>query len=113
MKRLIVAALAALTLVPAGFAAPDPNDNLLEGADPFNSFVVTRILPNQREVALAVLPLADGWTTSTVVRDVTLQAARQNRTNNPSWTIVVYGPIDPPLTFWTNDDRVWDSRVNL
>jgi hypothetical protein len=91
--------------------APAPAD--LVGVDPFNSFVITRILPNQRENVLATMTLEDGWTTSTVVRETALQAARQNRTNNPAWVIIIYGPVDPPFTFWTNQDRVWDSRVDL
>jgi hypothetical protein len=114
MKRWVAATVLALALaVPVAQAAPDPADQGLVGVDPFNSFVVTRILPNQRETVLAALPLEEGWTTSTVVREVALQAARQQRTNNPAWVIIIYGPVDPPFTFWTNQDRVWDSRVDL
>jgi hypothetical protein len=109
MKRILAVAGLALALVAPVQAAPDVDPTV----DPFNSFLVTRILPNQRETTLAVFELEEGWTTSTVIREVALAAARQNRTNNPSWRIVIYGPIDPPLTWYTNGDRVWDSAVDL
>lgn len=114
MKRLaaLVAALAvALVLASPVSSAPSPGD--LSGVDPFSTFVVTRILPNGNERVLATATLEDGWTTSTVIREVVLSAARQQRINNPAWVIVIYGPIDPPFTWYTNGDRVWDSRVDL
>jgi hypothetical protein len=92
--------------------APNPNDNDLNGVDPTTNFVVTRILPNGSERVLASATVTDA-TQEQVIRQTAFLAARQNRTNNPSWRIVIYGPVDPPSTFWTNDDRVWDSATNL
>lgn len=107
---LIAFAIFGLLAVPAT-AAPNPDD--LVGVDPYTTFVVTRILPNQREVVLATASVDAGYTSDQVIRETVQAAARQNRTNNPSWRIVIYGPIDPPSTFWTNGDRIWDSATDL
>jgi hypothetical protein len=82
------------------------------GIDPLVTFVVTRILPNQRETILGTASITE-TDKDAVVRATAQAAARQNRTNNPSWRIVIYGPIDPPATWYTNDDRVWDSATDL
>jgi hypothetical protein len=89
--------------------APDPDDITV---DPYKGFVLTRILPNQREVVLAQAEITEEQGDE-IIRQIALEAGRQNRTNNPAWVLVVYGPIDPPSTFYTNGDRVWDSRVDL
>jgi opacity protein-like surface antigen len=111
MKRIllvsIIAALA-LTATPVQ-AAPNPNCC----SDPYNQFVATRILPNGNEVTLAVYSLEAGYTTDQAIRATVLAFVRQERINNPAWVIVIYGPIDPPSTFYTNGDRVWDSRTDL
>jgi len=107
--KFLAALFAALVLAAPVAAAPNTNCC----SDPFNQFVATRILPNGNEVTLDVFQLEEGWTTSTVVREVVLSSVRQERVNNPAWVIVVYGPVDPPFTFYTNDDRIWDSRLNL
>ena len=110
MRLILIAFVAALALVGPVAAAPDPAD--LVGVDPYTTFVVTRILPNQREIVLDTASVTD-WDSEQLIRATALEAARQNRTNNPSWRIVIYGPIDPPSTFWTNDDRIWDSASDL
>lgn len=110
MKRILAALAAALILAVPATAAPDSDD--LVGVDPYTTFVVTRILPNQREVVLGTASVED-WDAEQLIRATALAAARQNRTNNPSWRIVIYGPIDPPFTFYTNGDRIWDSAVDL
>lgn len=109
MKRLITALVVALALLsPTASAAPDADATI----DPYTTFAVYRVLPNQRETLLfsASMSETDG---DAVIRSVAQQAARQNRTNNPAWVIVIYGPIDPPQTWYTNGDRIWDSRVDL
>ena len=108
--KLLAALFAALALAAPVAAAPDPGD--LEGVDPYTTFVITRILPNGNEKVLATASVTD-WEQEQLVRAVAIGAAQQNRTNNPSWRIVIYGPIDPPSTFWTDDDRIWDSANSL
>lgn len=110
MRRLFtVAALAAALAVPAvPAAAPNPNCC----SDPYNQFVVTRVLPNLNEVTLAVYSLDAGYTSDQVIRQAVYEFARTERLNNPAWVVVIYGPIDPPQTFYTNGDRIWDSRYN-
>lgn len=109
MKRILAVAALALALVAPVQAAPDVDASI----DPYTTFVVTRVLPNGREATLGTATLEDGATSDQVVRQVALTAARQNRTNNPSWRIIIYGPIDPPSTWYTNDDRIWDSATDL
>lgn len=108
MKTTIIALFAALVLVPATVAAPPPGVT----ADPTTNYVLTRVLPNGNEKDLATFQVTD-WEQSTLIREVALQAARQNRVNNPSWRLILYGPVDPPVTYWTDDDRVWDSATDL
>ena len=109
MKRFLVLGLAALILgVAPAMAAPDPDPTI----DPFTTFAVYRILPNQREVLLGSASMNE-TNGDALVRATAQAAARQNRTNNPSWRIVIYGPIDPPGTWYTNGDRIWDSAVDL
>ena len=110
MKRILAVVFAALVLASPVAAAPDPDD--LVGVDPYTTFVITRILPNQREIVLDTASITD-WDSEQLIRATALGAARQNRTNNPSWRIVIYGPIDPPSTFYTNGDRIWDSATDL
>ena len=109
MKRIIAVVFAALVL--AAPAAAAPNQNCC--TDPFNQFVATRILPNGNEVTLAVYSLEAGYTTDQAVRETVFAFVRAERVNNPAWVIVIYGPVDPPFTFYTDDDRIWDSRFNL
>jgi len=112
MKFLAAAFAAFVLALPATtVAAPDPGD--LVGVDPFNAFVATRILPNGNEKVLAVYTLEAGYTTDAVIRAAVLAFVRAERVNNPAWVIVIYGPVDPPFTFYTNGDRVWDSRTDL
>lgn len=109
MKRLLAVAVASLALVPSAMASPDPNDNALDGVDPLTNYVLTRILPNGRETVLGTFQVTSWDSQEQLIRSVAFEAARQNRTNNPSWRLVLYGPIDPPSTFWTDGDRIWTS----
>src|SRR3990167_273328 len=109
MKRILAVLFAALVLAAPVAAAPNTNCC----SDPFNQFVATRILPNGNEVTLAVYSLEAGYTNDQAVRETVFAFVRAERVNNPAWVIVIYGPVDPPFTFYTNDDRIWDSRVNL
>lgn len=111
MKRILVLIALALALAVPAQAAPDPDD--LAGVDPYTTFVVARILPNGSERVLGTASLEDGYTTDQIVREAVLVASRQNRINNPSWRIVIYGPIDPPQLWYTDGDRVWDSATDL
>lgn len=114
MRRIALAfvAVAALAVASPAVAAPDPDD--LVGVNPQTHFVACRILPNQREIVLQTYDWNDGaLSTEQAIRQTILSFARTQRVNNPSWRIVIYGPIDPPSTFWTNDDRVWDSSTDL
>lgn len=105
---LIVASVMALALASGASAAPPPNCC----DDPFNQFVITRVLPNGNEVKLGLYSLEAGYTTDQVVRREVYVFACSQRLNNPAWVVVVYGPIDPPATFYTDGDRIWDSRYN-
>lgn len=113
MKRLLLIGIAAFAiLAPTAQAAPDPAD--LAGVNPYTTFVVTRILPNQRETILTTYDWQDGTLTAEqVIRQAAFAFVRTTRINNPAWVIVIYGPIDPPSTFYTNGDRIWDSRTDL
>lgn len=88
--------------------APRPQD--LPGVDPTKTFVVTRVQPNLREPILATATI-DETNPDAIRRTTAQEAARQQRTNNPAWVIVIYGPTDG--AFYTNDDRIWDSRTDL
>lgn len=88
--------------------APRPQD--LPGVDPSRTFVVTRVQPNLREPILATATV-DETNTDAIRRAATQAAARQQRVNNPAWVIVIYGPTNG--AFYTDDDRIWDSRTDL
>lgn len=45
------------------------------------------------------------------VRQIILESARQNRTNNPAWLILIFGPANGPT--WTDDDIIWSSATDL
>jgi hypothetical protein len=104
---LLVIAVALVLATPVS-AAPDVDQTI----NPFTTFAVYRILPNQRETLLGTASI-DETNGDAIIRATAQAAARQNRTNNPSWRIVIYGPIDPPLTWYTNGDRIWDSATDL
>lgn len=108
MKALILAIAIALVVATPVHAAPDVDLTI----DPYTTFAVYRILPNQRETLLASASVTE-TNGDAIIRATAQEAARQNRTNNPSWRIVIYGPIDPPSTWYTNGDRIWDSAVDL
>lgn len=87
--------------------AVDPN------IDARTNYTVARIRPNGQETILGTRTVTDDLTVEQVQREATFQLADQQRINNPSWRVVIYGPVDPPSTWYTNDDRIWDSAINL
>lgn len=102
----VLAVLVALVaFAPAAPAAPEPGIT----ASPFTNYLLVRVLPNGREVTLATFAVTSWDSQEQLIRATAFAAAGQNRTNNPSWRLIMYGPIDPPGTYWTDDDRVWDS----
>lgn len=109
MKKVISLVLVFLALVLAApaVAAPEPGIT----ADPFTNYLLVRVLPNGREVEVATFAVTSWDSQEQLIRATAFQAARQQRTNNPSWVLIMYGPIDPPLTYWTDDDRIWTSAL--
>ncbi len=85
--------------------APPPGSSF----DPLTHYLLTRVLPNRTEVILDGFEVTSWDDQEQLIRAVAFDAARQRRTNNPSWTLMLYGPTDPPSTYWTNDDRIWTS----
>jgi hypothetical protein len=111
MRRLLVlvSVVAALAVSVPAVAAPPPGLPY----DPYTNYLLVRVLPNGTEKELAAFEVTSWDSQEQLIRSVALQAARQQRTNNPSWRLILYGPIDPPLTYWTDGDRVWDSATDL
>lgn len=72
-------------------------------------YKVVRRLPNGNEVILDTFDQAVG-SQSQIVRAATLQFANSERTNNPAWRILIYGPTNGGD--YTADDIVWDSLTN-
>jgi len=107
--RSILLFMVLLGLAVPASAAPPPGIT----ADPYTNYLLVRVLPNGTEKDLAAFEVTSWDSQEQLVRAVAFQAAAQQRTNNPSWRLILYGPIDPPLTYWTDDDRIWDSAVNL
>lgn len=85
---------------------PAPNN---PGVDPYTHYLATRILPNGNEQVLDSFEVTSWDDQEQVIRQVTFDYARLQRINNPAWRIVIYGPIDPPATAYTDDDRIWGS----
>ena len=80
-----------------------------------DTYRLVRLRPNGQETILAEFTVADmseaGLTQEQVIREAALQASRQNRTNNPAWRLLLYGPTNGGP--YTADDIIWDSAVNL
>jgi hypothetical protein len=110
MKRLLLVAAIVLAVFAASASAA-PNTNCC--TNPYLQFVITRLLPNQNEITLATYSVEEGYTSDQVVRQQVYLFACSTRLNNPAWVVIVYGPVDPPFTFYTNGDRIWDSRVSF
>ncbi len=75
-----------------------------------DSFLVVRRLANGNNRELATVQITD-ISQEQIIRETALQAARQNRTNNPAWRILIYGPTNGGP--YTEDDIVWDSQTDL
>lgn len=69
------------------------------------------MLPNGNEIALGTFLVTSWDEQEQVIRAVSFQYADEQRINNPSWQVIIYGPTDG--WYWTIDDRIWDSAVNL
>jgi len=110
LKRIvtIVVTIAALAVSAPAVAAPPQST-----ANPLTNYLVTRVLPNKSEVVLDTFLVTSWDSQEQAIRATALQYATLQRTNNPSWRVVLYGPIDPPSTYWTDDDRIWDSTTNF
>lgn len=80
-------------------------------ATPQTDFTVMRILPNGNKITLSATSITD-TTLDALARATAQAAARQNRTNNPAWHIVIFCPTDNP-TGYTDDDICWDSQTDL
>lgn len=97
---LLAVALAASLPPPQAAAAPE------------NEYLVVRRLPNGDNVTLDTFAYDEtSQTDEQRIRQITLDAARQQRTNNPAWRIIIYGPTNGGP--YTDDDIIWDSAINL
>ena len=103
MKRLLPVVLAAL-ITASAFALP-------AAASPETEFLVVRRLPNGNDIVLARFDWTGTSEDDARVRAIALDAARQNRTNNPAWLILIFGPTNGGD--WTDDDIVWSSAHDL
>lgn len=109
MLKILAVAVAVLALAVPALAAPP----VVQGLDPEWNFLVVRILPNQNEVVLGSFAYSDSEANQQAIRSISQQAARQNRTNNPAWRIVIYCPTNSPDEWYVNGDRCWDSATDL
>lgn len=96
---LLASLLASLVLVPPVAASPE------------TEFLVVRRLSNGRDIELARFAWTGTVEDDARVRAIAFEAARQNRTNNPAWLILIFGPANGPT--WTDDDIVWSSATDL
>jgi hypothetical protein len=54
--------------------------------------------------------LPNGYTSDQAIRATTLTNARSLKAANPSVVYILYGPVNSG--YYTNGDRIWDSRVS-
>ena len=115
MRAVVAAFVVALAFAGSAVAVPEVfGGNPPQVAhDPFTTFLVTRQLPNGNELFLDAFTVDDinNLTSEQAVRRLVEQYVSQQKTNNPAWRILLYGPIDPPSTYWTADDIVWNSTL--
>ncbi len=79
---------------------------------PENEYLVVRRLPNGNETTLDVFAYDEtSLEDEQRIRQITLDAADAQRTNNPAWRILIYGPTNGGP--YTADDIIWDSLTNL
>jgi hypothetical protein len=117
--RTLIATVFVSALVLAGGAVVAPAAPEVFGGnpptglpyDPYQTYLVTRQLPNGNELFLEAFTVSADWGNQQAIRAVTLDYVDQQKTNNPAWRILLYGPIDPPLTYWTADDIIWNSTL--
>lgn len=102
MKRLLVLLASLLTYLAVAMPV---------AASPETEFLVVRRLPNGNDITLARFDWTGTDADDARVRAIALDAARQNRTNNPAWHILIFGPTNGGD--WTDDDIVWSSRTDL
>lgn len=101
MKKILLVAALLTCLVTAVPVA----------ASPETEFLVVRRLPNGQDRELARFTWTGTSEDDARVRAIAFEAARQNRTNNPAWLILIFGPANG--TTWTDDDIVWSSATDL
>lgn len=111
MRVLSLAVVFVSALVLAGPASSAPP--VVNGVDPEWNFLVARILPNGNEQVLGTFAYTGSEADQQLIRSLSQEAARQNRTNNPAWRIVIYCPTNSPLEWYVNGDRCWDSLTDL
>ena len=79
--------------------------------DPYTTFLVTRQLPNGNELFLDSFQVSADFENEQAIRAVVFQYVGLQKTNNPAWRILLYGPIDPPKTYWDASDIIWNSTL--
>jgi hypothetical protein len=107
MRAVTLLVAVVVSLVLAGSAAPAPP--VVDGVDSEWNFLVARILPNGSEKVLGVFEYSEEEGTQQFIRDAAQEAARQNRTNNPAWQIVIYCPTNDPDPWYSAGDICWVS----
>lgn len=80
-----------------------------------DTYRLTRLRSNNTETILGEWTVDDmsaaGLTQEQLIRQTAFDAAEQQRTNNPAWHLLLYGPTNGGP--YTRDDVIWDSTVNL
>jgi hypothetical protein len=76
---------------------------------PERRFIVTRLEGGVETNVISSTPLPNNYTTDSAVRPGVMQNARDYLIANPG-VYIIYGPTNGG--YWTDGDRVWDSRVS-
>lgn len=79
-------------------------------SQPERRFVATRLDNGVETNVIASTPLSQNATTDAPLRAQQYDNARRYLADNPGVVIFVYGPTNGGPH--TDDDRIWDSRVN-
>ena len=78
---------------------------------PERRFIVTQLneATGEETNVISSTPLANNYTTDQGFREGVMQNARDFIAANPG-VYLIYGPTNGG--YWTNGDRIWDSRVS-
>lgn len=115
--RAVVAAFVVVVALAVGAVVAPAAPEVFGGnppqvsQDPYTTFLVTRQLPNGNELFLDAFTVSADFSNEQAIRQLVYQYVTQNKVNNPAWRILLYGPIDPPSTYWTADDIIWNSTL--